>query len=378
MKKVVILRSSNVFQDSRCTKWINELLGLDYEVTVLCWDRKCEREAFEEMSVNNGTAKVFFFNKKCSMGGGMKNLFKMISFQAWIRSKILKLEPGTIVHACDFDTAYPIYKLCQRNKLKLIYDIFDFYVDCHKLPRLLIKHFRNAELKIINKADATVICTEQRVEQIKGSKPKKLYVIHNTPNLTCEATDSEQNTGRLKVCFIGSLGYDRLLLELISAIPNHPEYDFVFGGVGTYENQCKEASEINKRVKYLGSMTYDKVIKEESKCDILFATYNPDIPNHRFSAPNKFYEAGALSKPVIVCNNTGVDVLVKKYNTGLCIDYNVEQFFSALDHLDKDRDLLKTLGENGNKAYNEFFSWNVMSNKIKDLYDEIDKIEYNI
>ena len=73
----------------------------------------------------------------------------------------------------------------------------------------------------------------------------------------------------------------------------------------------------------------------ESECDILFATYNPKVANHRYSAPNKLYEAMALGKPIIVCKNTGVDTFVNKNKLGFSIEYNVIEFFNVLSNINK-------------------------------------------
>ncbi len=368
-QKVVIIRSTGIKEDSRTTKLAKELAKLGYDITILGWDRKNQHKSVEKWEVNNNLIELRYFKKESKYGSGIKNIFKMLSFQKWIKKQVKNFPKGTIIHACDFDTAKPIYKLC-KNNYKLIYDIFDFYSDAHYLPLGLNKIINKQEINVINNADCTIICTEQRVEQIKGSNPKKLVVIHNTPDLNIELSPNVINQ-KLKVCFIGALTPDRLLMELVNEIPKHPEYEFVFGGLGYYENEIKEASSKCSNLKYLGQLNYSDVLECEKDCDILFATYNPEIKNHQYSAPNKFYEAGCLSKPVIVCKDTGIDKLVEEYNTGLCINYSAEDFFDKLDMLNRDRELLKTLGQNGHKAYLEHFSWQVMAERIKILYESI-------
>ena len=100
-------------------------------------------------------------------------------------------------------------------------------------------------------------------------------------------------------------------------------------------------------------MKYEQVLSLEADCDILFATYNPIIKNHKYSAPNKVYEAMALGKPIIVCKNTGIDELVIKNNTGYAIDYNAEEFVEILNKYKKDRKLLKKISDNAKKMYKE-------------------------
>lgn len=98
----------------------------------------------------------------------------------------------------------------------------------------------------------------------------------------------------------------------------------------------------------------------ESKGKVLFAVYNPDVPNNRLSAPNKFYESLALGKPIIVCRGTGIDKLVKKYNLGLSIPYNANEFYKALNTLLKNPDLCREMGRNGRKLFKEKYNWERM------------------
>ena len=143
------------------------------------------------------------------------------------------------------------------------------------------------------------------------------------------------------------------------------------GGIGKYSKEFEEASKKYDNIHYYGSLNYDKVLELESECDILFATYDPKIPNHRYSAPNKFYEAGALKKPIIVCRNTGVDKLVEENKCGFVIEYSANEFYSIIENISKDKETLKELGENGFNAYVNKYSWEIMQNRIKDLYEHI-------
>ncbi len=368
-KNVVILRSTGIIEDSRTIKLATKLCELDFNVTILGWDRRNEYDEEMIIDLNQKSAKIKFFKLPCSYGGGLKNLFKMMKFHKWLKRQVKTFPVGTIVHACDYDTAKPVYKLC-KNKYKLIYDVFDFYSDTHSLPFMLDKIIKKSELSIINSADCTVICTEQRVRQIAGSNPKKLAIIHNTPNID-ESSNKVKFNERLKICFIGALNKDRLLEEIADEIPNHAGYDYVFGGLGVFEDKFKKLSETYENVKFLGKLSYKEVLEAEKDCDILFATYNPVILNHKYSAPNKFYEAGALKKPIIVCKNTGIDEIVKEHKTGMIINYSAKAFFDCVDKLDRDRELLTELAENGNKAYKELFSWEIMEKRIEEIYREL-------
>ena len=82
-----------------------------------------------------------------------------------------------IIHSCDLDTALPARLISKFFKKKMVYDIFDYYIDSHYVPNKMKKIVENTEIYIINEADLTIICTEERREQIKKAKPSTLYFI---------------------------------------------------------------------------------------------------------------------------------------------------------------------------------------------------------
>ena len=61
-----------------------------------------------------------------------------------------------------------------------------------------------------------------------------------------------------------------------------------------------------------GKLQYSQTLALESQCDIRVATYDPSIRNHKYSAPNKFYESLMLGKPIIMAK----DIL----GTMMCIE----------------------------------------------------------
>lgn len=374
--KIAVIRSTSIYKDSRTTKLVKELLDLGHEVIVFGWDRLNEYSGECFLEFDDKKAKIIFFDKYCEYGGGIKNIFKSLAFQKWVKKQVKNLSMDWCLHCCDFDTAKPAWKV--HKKRKFIYDIFDYFSESRNLPKILKSFIERSENKIINKADAVILCTEQRLEQISKCTPKKIVIIHNTPNISImenKEPDSHSQSDKIKVVYVGVLAENRLLKEILDDSQKHKGIELHIGGIGKYSNDFAEASKSSENITYYGSLNYDKVLELESKCDVLFATYDPSIPNHRYSAPNKFYEAGALSKPIIVCKNTGVDRLVEENNCGLIIEYSSKYFYEAVNKLSKDKILAEEIGKNGNKAYNEKFSWKIMQERIKELYEYIGDIK---
>lgn len=366
-KSIIYLRSTSIINDSRATKEITCYLESGYKVIVLCWNR--QKLDNLQLSIGDNKANIIAYNKESEYGKGLKNINSFLSFQLWLYKKLKELEKEyDIIHACDFDTAYIANKIAKKKNKKLVYDIYDYYVDCHSLGQLK-KMVEKRDINIINNADCTIICTEQRKKQISKATPKKLLIVHNSPAINNLTVNRECNPKKIKICYVGILQDDRMLIELAEKIKGDARFEFLIGGFGKYESYFLNLSKKFDNVKFYGQMNYNHVLELENECDILFATYNPKIKNHKFSAPNKLYEAMALGKPIIVCNGTGVDEIVKKEKIGWVINYSADEFIDCIKNISCKK--YEMMSNNAKKLYVKKYSWDVMKKKIIDMIDDL-------
>lgn len=98
------------------------------------------------------------------------------------------------------------------------------------------------------------------------------------------------------------------------------------------------------------------------------AIYDPDVPNHKYAAPNKFYESLMLGKPVIMAKNTGFDEILETEKIGYLMDYSSEGLVQALEYLYNHRDQWSGMKERSNSLYENDFSWEIMQQRIKKEY----------
>lgn len=369
MNKIVYIRSSNIYDDSRATKEIFALLENKYKVIIFGWNRdgkaseKCEK-LFEEYKTR---IKCFFFNEPIDAGIGIKNIDKLLKWIHWVRKTFRCLTKVDAVHACNLDGALGILSYIKKGHVKLIYDIYDYYIDSHNIPSVLKSLIERMEISVINNAELTIICTEERKEQIAKASPKKLIVIHNSPDV--ENVKKEEQLYDYVYC--GSLFSQRLLNELFTKYPENSDLHFAIAGYGKYEKIAKELDKKYKNFTYFGSVSYQDVLDIESKSKVISAIYEPSIRNHRLCAPNKFYEALALSKPVIVCEGTGIDKIVKKNNIGMCIKYSADEFYNALRSLISDDEKCKSMGKKAREIYDREYKWSNMKERLIKGYNKV-------
>lgn len=374
LRNVIVLRSTSIINDSRVTKESIALSKAGFNVKILGWNRDGFLTNNNNKIVSNvKIIPIIAFQKKAQYGAGIKSIFKLIIFQLWLFYQLMKQrEDIDIIHSCDFDTALPAKIVAKMFKKRLVYDIFDYYIDSHYVPKILKNIVERAEISVINKADLTIICTEQRKEQIKKANPKKCIVIYNTPNISENISDIriiKSNSSKIKICYVGILSTDRLLAEIGQEIIKHENIELHIGGFGTLENYYKELSRKHSNIFYYGKMEYKNVLNLEKDCDILFATYNPTIKNNQYSAPNKLYESMALGKPIIVCKGTGIDKIVEKEVIGCSISYDAKEFINCIEKLKETDALKKQFSANSQKIYCEKYSWEQMEKILTQQYD---------
>lgn len=375
-KRIVLIRSNPVRPYPRLEKMANCLVKNGYEVTVLAWDRDENYAPKEEiLELKAAEVKIVRFGAKGQFSGGFKkNLKSLIRFQLFIRKWLYRHKNEyDVIHAYDFDTGYMASKCAKALEKKLVYDIPDYYVESHGLEKSKLgKIIKRMEDAVISKADATIICTEERRNQIKDAKPKKLYVVHNTPDTGVGPEPLKIPGEKLKFVYVGILGKTRFIDEIAQCISKRSDCEFHIGGFGAnMEEYFEKLSKDFDNIFYYGRIPYNETLRLEGECDVMCALYDPKVPNHFYAAPNKFYEALMLGKPLIMAKNTGMASVVEENDLGEVIDYNEHALNVAIDRLVQRKNEWIEIGERARKLYVEKYSFGEMEKRIIELYSNL-------
>jgi len=375
VKQVLILRSNAVDPDPRVEKIARWLSEAGYGVTVLCWDRERKSEKSEK---REGFA-VLRSRIPGKYGGGLRNAFSLFLFNAWLLFNLM-WRNYDLVHACDFDTIIPAFIAAKIRRKKVVFDIFDLYSEAHLegAPAVIRKIVRSLEVFFINRTDAVVIADELRKEQLKGSKPRVLVVIYNVPDIEPNLYDLTINTGpreKLKIGYVGILQNGRMLEELLRVVSESQDLELLIAGFGKLERKVLEASKAFDNIRFFGRVNYNDALNIYKQCDVIFAVYDPSVPNHKYSSPNKVFEAMALGKPVIVAENTGIDQLVRSANLGFVVRYgDVEQLRETFNRIKRMTDYeVKSLCERAIKLFEAKYSPQSMKHTLLSLYSKLTK-----
>lgn len=373
--RVLILRSNPIAPDPRVEKIARALKRNGYQVSALGWDRSARLPLAEHAE----GFELYRLPIQAEYGSGMANLPNLLRWQwgllRWLAKHHAEFDR---IHACDFDTILPAL-WCKRRWGKIVvYDIFDFYADhLRRTPGWIKSLIRTADLKAIDRADALILVDDARVAQVAGAHPKQLAVVYNSPEDIDPArlpAFTPSPAGELRLAYVGLLQVERGLFEMLDILSRHPGWRMDVAGFGGDETQIAERAGRMPNVTFHGRVAYDKALELSQSADLLFATYDPSIPNHRFSSPNKIFEAMMLGKPIVVARNTNMDRIIATAEAGLIVPYgDVPALEAVLQKLADDPALRLRLGVNARQAYDQIYSWQMMENRLKTLYDGLVK-----
>jgi glycosyltransferase involved in cell wall biosynthesis len=370
--RIRITRSNPISPDPRVEKIGRALITAGYSACAIGWDRTGNLPQQE----NREGLPVYRLPIRAEFGKGMGNLPQLLRWQWGLWRWLLQHRAEyDVIHACDFDTILPALWLKIFYGKRVVYDIFDFFADhLRATPAFFKRIIRWVDLWAIGRADALILVDDARVEQVAGSKPCSLTIIYNTPEDVSEKFSplNRSTKGSLNLAYIGLLQVERGLIEVLSVLKDHPEWHLDLAGFGGDEAIILAAAAQMPNVHWHGRVSYQQALQLSAAADMLFATYDPAIPNHKYSSPNKLYEAMMLSKPIIVAAGTNMDRIIAKENCGCIVPYgDIQSLEKTLQSLAEDPKLVHRLGLNARHAYETHYDWAIMSTRLTQLYEKV-------
>ena len=376
--RIAYVHNLEIELDSRSQKEVSSLIKAGYQIMFCGWNKdrngSIEKKNIETRGCQFEIQNICIEVKK---GKGFKeNIIPLLKYEFSLARWLIKNRNNfDVVHACSLDvmiTAEPVAKIFNK---KIVYDVYDDYADSHSVGNRLHSLIKKIDSHYLKKADTVIICSEKRMEQLATKKEKKLVVIHNTPDIS--SVDSTlmptSDNQKLKIAYVGNLNDGRLVFEIAKMIAENPKLEFYCGGSGLHEQDIASLAQKYDNIHFYGRLTYEQTLSLESNCDVIPAIYDPNVKNHAFAAPNKFYEALYLGKPTIMIHNTGMDDMVDKYNTGLTTEFSIENIKSAFNQISDNLPLWKDREEAIKTVYKELFSWNIMEARLLSVYEGLEQ-----
>lgn len=349
--KIILFRSNNIF-DSRVNKYRNyyERAGIDY--TIVGWDRAGKGWKKEHYD--------FFQYRAGEDIGGLKAIRNHFKWMLFVYRYLKRHKDVTTIHACDLNSAFPaaVFKTFHKRKVTLIFDACDWFSANFANKRFLCFCFGLMEKFAYNNANELIICEPEREEQVQFKLRKKPLVMPNIPEIDSSIITDVQDKYKFDntnptLAYLGGFSDNRFLLELVTLAETEP-FNLLIAGYGNKDVLEKlESVKGLQNVRYFGRVQMEEGLNMENAADIIYAMYCKTNPNNIYAAPNKYYEALLLGKPLITTKGIIVEKKVKGNNIGWAVEEDIEDLRNLVNNLKKEE--IKEKGKNALNLWNKTF-----------------------
>jgi glycosyltransferase involved in cell wall biosynthesis len=220
-------------------------------------------------------------------------------------------------------------------------------------------------------SDALIIAGGEKVLESFAEKPKCFTVLLNCPEdilLTDNTKRSEGKDDDLKIVYTGGIKVDRSLVNIAKAISTLNKIQFVIAGP-IVDNSILQKMQESTKIKYKGILEPIDALLLEASSDIMIALYDPKIPWNNMTLPNKLFESMMCGIPIIT--NVAQEI-VNERECGLTVEYdNVDNIKQTILKLRDDVQLRQNLGENGRKAFLDYYNWQIMEQRLYKICDDL-------
>lgn len=314
-----------------------------------------------------------------------------IPFISWRIKRILSLRPlkklalqlnGDIYHIHEVGL-YAVARYLKCHGKKVIFDqhedspgqAYQTYLELFHntlLAKLYKKKVIKKEKILVYNSDYIIATSEAIAQNIKKyGYDKKITVIHNYADKDSTSGNNDDYTKRDNViCYAGGLFGRRGIKYVVDAMD---KVDGKFEIAGNLDENMQKQYESSKgwgKCKYLGMLTREEVnaLYNRSRIGII---NNLDIPYHRNSNPNKLFEYMAVGIPIVCTSIPTWAEIVKDANCGLIVDATDSvQIADAITYLLEHPLEAKEMGDNGKRAFEQKYNWDIEKGKLLHVYKE--------
>ena len=330
---IVLIRCNDIISDSRTKKYVDFLDKKGVEYKIIAWDRIGNSERLPNA--------IYCPVKSKYNQGGLGAIKDRLKWMHFIRKTLSSFNTDLEIHACDLDAAFPatVYKTFSRRRNFVLFDVFDWISDTlYNQGKIVSLAFKVMERFSTKRADHIIICEPERVRQIPYNIEGRYSVLQNIPSFADSGFlrhDDRYHFDNhlLTLTYVGSFTTDRCLMELIDGAEKGT-FNLNIAGYGAKSiNERLEQLKGCPYIKYYGKVPYADGLNIMYNSDIVYAMYSKRNPNHLYAAPNKYYEAMFIGKPIITTKGIIVAEKVEANGTGYSIDESSEALVSLVSSL---------------------------------------------
>lgn len=365
--RISIITSDRKGLYARQVRIAKSLANNDYKVKILAWDKTGTYPKIE----NFEGCKIHNFRFKPPLLGKLE-LF--IGYSIWWVYATLYLlkDDADVYHPENLYSLIPAIPAKFIRRKRIIYDLVDFVADSFNWPELLRKFFAWLENFCLKFAEG-VIVVDIRKQQLNMSNVKRLAVVTNCPEDLRDKFETQKAQNGFIIYYGGLIAMTRGLKHICEAIRDIEGVKLVIAGAGRDEKELSAVYKSQSNVEFKGLLSNIQSLEWTNKADVIFVFYDPRVRINRLASPSKLFDAMMCGTPVLA-NSEALPVaeIINKEKCGLIVPYNdIEGIRNAIRWLKDNPKAGVEMGQNGIKAFEQRYNWEIMERRLLALYQEL-------
>jgi glycosyltransferase involved in cell wall biosynthesis len=381
-RKVLMLFSMSFLPyQGRYLRVYNEarsLVKAGMEVTLIAWDRDC-REPRKETIDGINVERIW---SRAGFQRGPLNGFSMFIFYIKLFIRLAR-KKADVIHCFNLDTILPGWFMAKLKGYRSVLDLCEpaYYANWPRKYQLLVKMLQGFERFFARRFDYLLVHNHYQVKKFTGYGISTLEQIGSYPNrdLIVERLPGKRDSANeIVVGRIGSIYKNNGVEEMIEVFKrmkkSFPELRLLLAG--------KVFEEFREEFELLIAPVRDaiQVTGEFSPADLpgLYKRIDISVQLSRRTdwfkdiTPTKFFETLANGVPVITSEIGDLKEIVDEYDCGVVVDEtDLDSIFFGIKKLVDSSELRREMAENGWRAVQERYNWDLMDKKLIDVYQKI-------
>jgi glycosyltransferase involved in cell wall biosynthesis len=367
LKRVCMIVTNPGFPDDIRVHREALALSKSFSVSVIGWDRNHSKKENEYIQ----GVEVVRIHSKSSYGYFNEFVLHLPFFWFLALINLIKLKVDA-VHCHDLDTL-PVgifFKLINW-RARLIFDAHEHYPSMisKQVPAFISKIVAIFFMSLPRLADSVIVVNNYLSMLL--SKCKKVTIVMNCPALDESSKSSPllRTSREFRIFYFGGLSENKGIYKLLKLAESREDVRLLIAGDGPAKDDILESSKVHKNITYLGWISYQEILDLMSVSQLIPIMYFSDVLNNKIATPNKLFLAMRFAKPVVVFSGSLTAFIVNKQQMGLVVqEGNDEEFFEKIGDLIDNPRKAQAYGVNGQKAFYSKYNWQVMHNRLLDLY----------
>jgi glycosyltransferase involved in cell wall biosynthesis len=364
--KVIMILTNEFNPDPRVYKEAKSLINNGIEVEILCWDRN--NVYINKPTENIDGIRVKRFYPKSKYGTGFKQLKGFISFIKEIKT-YLNNKQFDVVHGHDIDGC--LAGLFVKENKKSVWDMHEFYdgFDYNKIKSYIYELLAKI---CFSHSDGYLFVTDfQKKKYINKTREDSIKeVIINAPENSVFKNFNRKKSDKLRISFIGNVRTYDTLKNLMLIAEDYIDVQININGDGYKYSNLKKIADKLENTKMTGKFKYQNIKKFYENTDLVYAVYDGELKNTKYSLPVKGLEGIRTLTPIIAEKGTHFGDFIEKHNIGFTINKKLNDIENLLKYLLNNKKLLDYKKENLKKIKYDF-TWEKQEKKLLNFYKNI-------